>query len=86
MMVIRQDSVPDVIANKCGQFIDTHVRYRTISDSLQEKIEIFTDNYLDNQRFLQQQNAGFSLFFQYFQGIRNPYDSLELHFIMEVHI
>ena len=36
--------------------------------------------------FLQQQNAGFSLFFQYFQGILNPYDSLELHFIMEVHI
>ena len=27
----------------------------------------------------------FSLFFQYFQGILNPYDSLELHFIMEVH-
>lgn len=28
----------------------------------------------------------FSLFFQYFQDILNPYDSLELHFIMEVHI
>ena len=27
----------------------------------------------------------FFLIFQYFQGILNPYDSLELHFIMEVH-
>lgn len=51
MVVIRQDSVPDVIANKCRSFIDTHVRYRTISDNLHEqKIYIFTDNYLDNQR------------------------------------
>ena len=31
------------------------------------------------------QNAGFSLFFQYFQRILNPYDSLVLHFIMKVH-
>ena len=46
MRVIRPDSVPDVIANKCGWFIDTHVRYRTISDNLEEqKIYIFTDNY-----------------------------------------
>ena len=31
--------------------LDTHVRYRTISDNLEEqKIYIFTDNYLDNQR------------------------------------
>ena len=30
--------------------------------------------------------AVFPYFFQYFQGILNPYDSLELHFIMEVHI
>lgn len=26
------------------------------------------------------------MFFQYFQGLLNPYDLLELHFIMEVHI
>ena len=32
-----------------------------------------------------QGDAGFSLFFQYFHSILNPYDSLELHFIMEVH-
>ena len=43
--------MPDVIVNKNGVFIDTHVRYRTISDNLEEqKIYIFTDNYLDNQR------------------------------------
>ena len=37
MVVIRQDSVPDVIANKCRSFIDIHVRYRTISDNLHEQ-------------------------------------------------
>ena len=30
-------SVPDVIVNKNGVFIDTHVRYRTISDNLSKQ-------------------------------------------------
>ena len=51
MVVIRQDSVPDVVANKYRLFMDTHVRYRTIPDNLHEQKNInFTDNYLDNQR------------------------------------
>jgi len=29
--------VPDVIVNKNGVFIDTHVRYRTISDNLSKQ-------------------------------------------------
>ena len=31
-------------------------------------------------------NVDFSLFFQYFQGLLNPHDLLELYFIMEIHI
>ena len=32
-----KSSVPDVIVNKNGVFIDTHVRYRTISDNLSKQ-------------------------------------------------
>lgn len=59
--------MPDVIVNKNGVFIDTHVRYRTISDNLSKqeyKFLLTTTLTISAPDFLNVLENGFKEFFE----------------------